>query len=53
MQIQSPARNPNPDMRYQSIFTKVKSGLFQYEILPFIEHPKDILVLRCVNKDHY
>ena len=36
-----------------SIFTKVQAGLFQYEILPYIEHPKEILVLRCLNKLHY
>ena len=35
-----------------SIFTKVQAGLFQYEILPYIAHPRDILVLKCLNKVH-
>ena len=26
--------------------------VFQYELLPFFEHPRELLVLRCVNGRH-
>ena len=39
--------------KVHSIFTKVQAGLFQEGILPYIENPKDILVLKCVNKKHF
>ena len=39
--------------KVHSIFTKVQAGLFQEEILPYIENPRDIIALKCVNKKHY
>ena len=36
-----------------SVFTRIPNGVFQYELLPFFSHPKELIVLRCINRHHY
>ena len=35
-----------------SFLTRIPNMVFQYELLPFFEHPRELLVLRCVNGRH-
>ena len=34
------------------MFTKIPQGIFQFEIVPFFDNPKDLLVLKCIDKAH-
>ena len=31
--------------------TKIPQGVFQFEFIPFFENPKDLLVLKCIDKE--
>ena len=33
-----------------TFFTRMPAGLFRYELLPYIAHPKDLLVLMCTDR---
>ena len=35
-----------------SIYTKMSANLFKYELIPFLTHPRELLVLGCVNRHH-
>ena len=36
-----------------SIFTRIPANLFRYEVLPFIAHPREIAVIKCVDIQHF
>ena len=44
---------PYQKERKTSLFTRIPAGVFRYELLPFFEHPKELLVLFCVNRHHW
>jgi hypothetical protein len=35
-----------------SFYTKMPTGLFLYEFIPYFEDPKHLVVLRCINREH-
>lgn len=35
-----------------SIFTRIQPNLFRFEVLPFLSHPREVAVLRCVDRQH-
>ena len=34
------------------MFTKIPQGIFQFEIVPYFDNPKDLLVIKCIDRAH-
>ena len=44
--------DPEEKNKTDSIYTRIPDGIFSHDLLPFLEHPKELLVLRCINGVH-
>lgn len=43
---------PQPSTQGGSIFTRMPANLFRYEVLPCLAHPRQVAVLRCLDREH-
>ena len=41
-----------PSTQVGSIFTRMPANLFRYEVLPYLAHPREVAVLRCLDRQH-
>ena len=44
---------PQSSTQVGSVFTRMPANLFRYEVLPYIAHPREVGVLRCLDRQHF
>ena len=51
-QVASSLETQEKSAKFDSFLTRIPAGVYRYELLPFFKHPKDLLVLNCLNRHH-